>query len=65
VQAVVKPTAAPGLVLADVPEPEPGDGDVLLRVAAASVCGTDVHLYDWNPWAAARVHPPPARSFSA
>jgi threonine 3-dehydrogenase len=58
VQAVVKPTAAPGFVLADVPEPEPGDGDLLLRVAAASVCGTDVHLYDWNPWAAARVHPP-------
>jgi threonine 3-dehydrogenase len=58
VLAVVKSTAAPGLVLADVPEPEPGDGEVLLRVAAASVCGTDVHLYDWNPWAAARVHPP-------
>jgi threonine 3-dehydrogenase len=58
VQAVVKPTAAPGLVLADVPQPEPRDGELLLRVAAASVCGTDVHLYDWNPWAAARVHPP-------
>ncbi len=57
-QAVVKPDAAPGFVLADVPEPEPGDGELLLRVAAASVCGTDVHLYDWNPWAAARVHPP-------
>jgi threonine 3-dehydrogenase len=58
VQAVVKPIAAPGFVLADVPEPVPGDGELLLRVAAASVCGTDVHLYDWNPWAAARVHPP-------
>jgi threonine 3-dehydrogenase len=58
VQAVVKPSAVPGLVLADVPEPQPGEGEVLLRVAAASVCGTDVHLYDWNPWAAARVHPP-------
>ncbi len=57
-QAVVKPIAAPGLVLADVPQPVPGDGELLLRVAAASVCGTDVHLYDWNPWAAARVHPP-------
>jgi threonine 3-dehydrogenase len=58
VQAVVKPTAAPGFALADVPEPEPGEGELLLRVEAASVCGTDVHLYDWNPWAAARVHPP-------
>jgi threonine 3-dehydrogenase len=58
VQAVVKPTAAPGFVLRDVPEPEPGEGELLLRVAAASVCGSDVHLYDWNQWAAARVHPP-------
>ena len=57
-QAVVKPTAAPGFELRDVPEPVPGPGQVLLRVAAASVCGSDVHLYDWNPWAAARVHPP-------
>ena len=56
--AVVKPIAAPGLVLADVPEPVPGEGELLLRVDAASVCGTDVHLYDWNPWAAARVRPP-------
>jgi threonine 3-dehydrogenase len=38
--------------------PVPAAGQVLLRVAAASVCGTDVHLYDWNPWAAARVVPP-------
>lgn len=57
-QAVIKPTRAPGFAIADVPEPAPGDGELLLRVAAASVCGTDVHLHDWNPWAAARVHPP-------
>jgi threonine 3-dehydrogenase len=58
VQAVVKATPAPGFALADVPEPEPQEGELLLRVVAASVCGSDVHLYDWNPWAAARVHPP-------
>lgn len=58
VQAVIKPTPAPGFALVDVPEPVPGEGELLLRVVAASVCGTDVHLYDWNPWAAARVHPP-------
>lgn len=57
-RAVLKPTAAPGFALADVPEPEPGAGELLLRVEAASVCGSDVHLYDWNPWAAARVRPP-------
>ena len=57
-RAVIKPAAAPGFALADVPEPEPGPGELLLRVDAASVCGSDVHLYDWNPWAAARVRPP-------
>ena len=57
-RAVVKSTAAPGFDLADVPEPEPGPGQVVVRVDAASVCGTDVHLWDWNPWAAGRVRPP-------
>ena len=58
VLAVLKPTPAPGFVIGDVPMPSPAAGQVLLRVLATSVCGTDVHLYDWNPWAAARVHPP-------
>jgi threonine 3-dehydrogenase len=58
VLAILKPTAAPGFVIGDVPMPVPEAGQVLLRVAATSVCGSDVHLYDWNPWAAARVHPP-------
>ena len=56
--AILKQTPAPGFVIGDVPMPSPSAGQVLLRVAATSVCGTDVHLYDWNPWAAARVHPP-------
>lgn len=57
-QAVLKVDAAPGFTVGDVPEPQPGPGQVLVRVAAASVCGTDVHLYDWTPWAQARVVPP-------
>lgn len=57
-QAVVKPSRVPGFALRDVPEPRPAEGELLLRVVAASVCGTDVHLHDWNPWAAARVVPP-------
>src|SRR5580704_3970925 len=57
-QAVLKANAGPGFSLGDVPEPTPGHGQLLLRVVAASVCGTDVHLYDWNAWAAGRVHPP-------
>jgi threonine 3-dehydrogenase len=58
VQAVLKETPAPGFALREIEQPHPGAGEVLLRVAATSVCGTDVHLYDWNPWAAGRVHPP-------
>src|SRR5207253_2421101 len=57
-QAVLKSRPAPGFTVGDVAEPEPGAGEVLLRVAATSVCGTDVHLYDWNAWAQARVVPP-------
>ncbi|GAC1337153.1 MAG: L-threonine 3-dehydrogenase [Candidatus Dormibacteria bacterium] len=58
VQAVLKTRPAPGFQIEEVAGREPGDGEVLLRVAAASICGTDVHLYDWNPWAAGRVHLP-------
>jgi len=55
---VLKASAAPGFTVGVVPEPQPARGELLLRVLAASVCGTDVHLFDWNAWAASRVHPP-------
>jgi threonine 3-dehydrogenase len=58
VRAVLKSAAGAGFTIADVPEPEPGPQEVIVKVEAASVCGTDVHLYDWNAWAASRVHPP-------
>jgi threonine 3-dehydrogenase len=57
-QAVVKAHAAPGIELREVPVPTPGPGEVLVRVQAASVCGTDLHIFDWDPWAQGRVHPP-------
>jgi threonine 3-dehydrogenase len=58
VKAVVKPSPGPGFALTTVPDPTPAAGEVVLRVEAASICGTDVHLYEWNAWAASRVHPP-------
>jgi threonine 3-dehydrogenase len=58
VQAVLKAEAAPGFTMCDVGEPSAAPGELLLRVVAASVCGTDVHLYEWNPWAQSRVRPP-------
>lgn len=57
-KALVKEKAAPGLVLKDVPEPEIRDDEVLIRVRRAGVCGTDVHIYDWDAWAQGRVKPP-------
>jgi threonine 3-dehydrogenase len=57
-QAVVKAQAAPGIELREVPVPTPGPGEVLVRVTAASVCGTDLHIFNWDPWAQGRIHPP-------
>lgn len=57
-QAVLKPSPAAGFTVGEVAAPSPRPGEVLLRVSAASVCGTDVHLYDWDAWAQARVAPP-------
>lgn len=50
-KAIIKPTAAPGVSLADVPEPEVGINDVLIRIYKTSICGTDVHIYNWDAWA--------------
>lgn len=56
--AVVKPEAKPGVELRDVPIPSLGPTDVLVRVKVASVCGTDLHIYNWDAWAQRRIHPP-------
>jgi len=56
--AVVKPQAAPGVEIRDVPIPKLGPTDVLVRVKVASICGTDLHIYNWDRWAQGRIHPP-------
>ena len=50
-KALVKKFGQPGLWLDDVPEPQTGINDVLIRVKRASICGTDVHIYNWDEWA--------------
>ena len=57
-QAIVKPKAAPGSELRQVPRPEIGPTDVLVKVKVASICGTDLHIYEWDAWAQKRIHPP-------
>jgi threonine 3-dehydrogenase len=56
--ALVKPTAAPGMEMREMPVPEIGATDVLVAVETASVCGTDLHIYHWDAWAQARIKPP-------
>ena len=50
-KALVKEQAAEGLWLEEVPEPEIGINDVLIRVRKTGICGTDVHIYGWDAWA--------------
>jgi threonine 3-dehydrogenase len=57
-KALVKDRRAPGLSLLDVPEPEVGMNDVLVRVRKTGICGTDLHIADWDPWAQATVPVP-------
>src|SRR4029079_9490410 len=58
VRALVKTQAGPGLELKEVPEPQSGPTDVTIRILRAGLCGTDLHLEQWDDWAASTVHPP-------
>jgi len=58
VKALVKSRAEEGLWLADVAEPSLGINDVLIRVARTGICGTDVHIYEWNDWARRTITTP-------
>src|ERR1700752_2431193 len=59
-KALVKKERAPGLWLDEVPVPQVGEFDVLIRVLRASICGTDVHIFDWDNWAPRTIPPPKA-----
>ena len=56
--ALVKVDAGPGLRLQEVPRPEIGINDVLIRVHKTGICGTDLHIESWDPWAAKTIHTP-------
>ncbi len=59
-KALVKAHAEPGLWLEDIPEPTIGINDVLIRVHRTGICGTDVHIYDWDSWAQQTIPVPMA-----
>jgi threonine 3-dehydrogenase len=57
-RAIRKAKPGPGLEVCDVPKPTPGPTDVLIRVHHAGVCGTDLHIAQWDEWAQGRIRPP-------
>lgn len=56
--ALVKTEAGKGLVLKQMPVPTPGMGEVLIKVHKTAICGTDVHIYNWDSWSEANIKPP-------
>lgn len=57
-KAIQKMKAGPGAKLIEAPVPAPTSHQALVKVRAASICGTDVHIYNWDPWSAGRIKPP-------
>jgi len=57
-KAIVKSQRKPGLWLEDVPVPKPGINDVLIRVLMTGICGTDLHIYEWDEWAQSTIPVP-------
>lgn len=57
-RAVVKARAAAGAELQTVPTPAIGPRDILVKVRATTICGTDLHIYKWDNWAQSRIRPP-------
>ncbi len=66
VRALLKREAGPGLEMAEVADPVAGDTDVTIRVLRTGICGTDLHIESWDPWAASTITPPliPGHEFS-
>jgi threonine 3-dehydrogenase len=57
-KALIKKESRPGLWLEDVPEPQIGINDVLIRVDRTGICGTDLHVYEWDAWASRTIPVP-------
>jgi len=58
VKALVKAKAEPGIWMQDVPVPEIGPNDVLIKVRKASICGTDIHIWNWDAWSQKTIKVP-------
>lgn len=56
--ALVKEAPGKGLTLKRVPVPQPGIGEVQIKIHKTAICGTDVHIYNWDPWSQQHIRPP-------
>ena len=59
-KALVKAKAEPGIWMEEIPEPRVGPNDVLIKVGKTAICGTDMHIYLWDPWAQKTIPVPMA-----
>ncbi len=57
-KAICKSKPEPGLWLNDVPKPDVGTNDVLIKITKTAICGTDLHIYHWNEWSQSTIKPP-------
>ncbi|MRR21813.1 L-threonine 3-dehydrogenase, partial [bacterium] len=57
-KALVKAQAAKGLWMQEVPIPEPDYNDVIIKVKKSAICGTDLHIYEWDDWAKKTIRVP-------
>jgi len=57
-KALVKKYSKPGLILEEMPIPELGTNDILIKVLKTSICGTDIHIYQWDKWAQNNINTP-------
>jgi threonine 3-dehydrogenase len=57
-KALVKLKPEEGLWMADLPEPEPGPNDIKIKIRKTAICGTDVHIYNWDEWSRKTIKTP-------
>lgn len=57
-KAIVKDAPSYGLVIKEVDKPEPGPLEVVVKITKTSICGTDIHIFDWDEWSSKTIKPP-------
>lgn len=59
-QAIVKLKPEPGIWMGEVPFPSVGHNDVLIKIIKTAICGTDIHIYNWDAWSQRTIPTPMA-----